>query len=118
MFLTFKAERSVAERAGSESGALELLEAMAEVQRLQEDVYSLREAMGSAEAETRQVEMDGNTEVQRLQELVESLSDELGVLRGSAVKEQVPSKGVADMRVMMEGLEREQVERLVGIEQL
>ena len=34
---------------------------------------------------------------QRLQELVESLSDELGVLRGSAVEGQVPSKVVADM---------------------
>ena len=62
--------------------------------------------MGSAEAETRRVEMDGNTEVQRLQELVESLPDEIGVLQRSAVEGQVPSKVVADMRVMVEGLER------------
>ena len=56
--------------------------------------------------------------MQRLQELVESLSDELKVLRGSAVEGQVPSRVVADMRAMVEGLGREQVERLVGVEQL
>ena len=104
--------RSGADGAGSES------EAMTEVRRLQDDILSIQRAAGSAAAETRRVEMDGNTEIQRLQESVENLSDELEVLRGSTVERQVSSQVLADVRVMMEGSEREQAERLEGIEQL
>jgi hypothetical protein len=91
---------------------------MTEVRRLQDDILSIQRAAGSAAAETRRVEMDGNTEIQRLQESVENLSDELEVLRGSTVERQVSSQILADVRVMMEGSEREQAERLEGVEQL
>ena len=104
--------RSGADGAESES------EAMTEVRRLQDDILSIQRAAGSAAAETRRVEMDGNTEIQRLQESVENLSDELEVLRGSTVERQVSSQILADVRVMMEGSEREQAERLEGVEQL
>ena len=78
----------------------------------------IQRAVGSAAAETRRVEMDGNTEIQHLQESVENLSDELEVLRGSTVERKVSSQILADVRFMMEGSEREQTERLEGIEQL
>ena len=73
-------------------GAGSTLGVTAEVQRLPEDICLVQKAVGSAEAETRRVEMDGNTEMQRLQESVESLSDEIEVLRGSTVEEQTSSK--------------------------
>ena len=110
--------QSVAERQDSDTETVDLNKMKAVMQMLQEEVRVLQEAVSNIRAEVQWVAHGGELKVQCLQELVESLPHELEVLQGSAVEGQVPSRVVADMRAMVEGLGQGQVERLVGVEQL
>ena len=112
------AVQSAAEEQDSDTEMVDLDETMAVMQMLQEEVRVLQEDVGNIRAEVQWVAQGRESKAQVLQREVECLSDELKVLQGSAVEGQVLSKVAADVRVMMEGLEQEQMERLVGVEQL